>query len=115
MAWIVVVAKKFYAQQIGSLLKTDINRTAAVVFYILFLMGMVLFAILPAVEAASWTHALFYGGAFGLVTYATYDLTNLATLKDWPLLVTIIDMLWGTVLAASVSTATYFIASGIGW
>lgn len=114
MVWLVLVAKNFYAQQLGSLLKTDINRTAAVVFYLLFILGMVLFVILPAVEAGSWSHALWYGAMFGIITYATYDLTNLATLKDWPLLITVVDMAWGAVLAASVSTVTYFIARSIG-
>ena len=114
MVWILVIAKKFYAQQLGSLIKPDINRTAAVVFYLLFLMGMVLFVIAPAVAAGSWPHALWYGAAFGFITYATYDLTNLATLKDWPLLVSIVDMAWGTVLGAAVATLTYFIATSIG-
>ena len=114
MVWLVLVAKSFYAQQLGSLLKTDVNRTAAVVFYLLFILGLVLFVILPAVEARSWSHALWYGAMFGIITYATYDLTNLATLKDWPLLITVVDMSWGAVLAASVSTVTYFIAHSIG-
>ena len=61
----------------------------------------------------SWVHALLYGALFGLVTYATYDLTNLATVKDWPLLVTLVDLVWGSVLAASVSVITYLIANRI--
>ena len=73
-----------------------------------------LFVIAPAVEKRSWVHALSYGALFGLVTYATYDLTNLATLRGWPVLVTVVDLVWGAVLAASVSTATYFIARRIG-
>ena len=74
----------------------------------------VFFAIGPAVEKGSWTHALLFGALFGLVCYATYDLTNLAVAKDWPLLVTIVDLAWGAVLAASVSIITYLIASKIG-
>lgn len=114
MLWIGVLAKNFYASQIGLLIKSDINRTAAVVFYLLFLAGMVLFVILPAVKSGAWTHALWYGAMFGLITYATYDLTNLATLKNWPALLTVVDMAWGVVLSAAVSTATYFIAAKIG-
>ncbi len=114
MVWLGLVAKEFYAGQIGHLLKQDINRVAAVVFYLLFILGMVVFVIGPAVDAGSWTHALLFGALFGLITYATYDLTNLATLKDWPLLVTIVDMTWGAILAATVSTVTYFIATAIG-
>ena len=110
MLWLVIVAKKFYQEQIGFLMKPDINWYAALVFYLLFIGGLVLFVISPAVEKQSWVHAIIFGGIFGLITYATYDLTNLATLKDWPILVTVVDLIWGTVLAASVSVITYFIA-----
>jgi len=114
MVWLGLVARNFYRNQIGFLMKSDINWKAAIVFYLLFIVGLVLFVIAPAIEKNSWTHALLFGALFGLVTYATYDLTNLATLKDWPLLVTIVDLAWGAVLAASVSTVTYFIARKIG-
>jgi uncharacterized membrane protein len=111
MIWLGFVAKSFYAQQIGFLMKPDINWTAAIIFYLLFIVGLVIFVISPAIEKSSWLSALFSGALFGLITYATYDLTNLATLKDWPLLVTAVDLIWGTVLAASVSVITYFIAN----
>lgn len=111
--WLGFVAKGFYFKQIGGLMKTDINWVAAFIFYLLFVFGLVLFVIIPAIEKNSWIYALLFGALFGLITYATYDLTNLAVAKDWPLLVTIVDMIWGTVLAASVSTITYFIASKI--
>jgi uncharacterized membrane protein len=114
MVWLGLIAKSFYAQQIGFLMKTNINWTAAILFYLLFIVGLVLFVIAPAVEKGSWMHALSFGALFGLITYATYDLTNLATLKDWPLLVTIVDLVWGAVLAASVSIVTYFIANTTG-
>jgi uncharacterized membrane protein len=113
MIWLVLVAKKFYQQQIGFLMKPDINWFAAIIFYLLFIFGLVTFVILPAVEKHSWTSAVLYGALFGLITYATYDLTNLATLKDWPLIVTIVDLIWGTVLAASISGITYFIAGKV--
>jgi len=115
LVWLALIARSFYAKQIGFLMKTQVNWVAAIIFYLLFVLGLVLFVILPAKEAGSWTHALLYGAIFGLVSYATYDLTNLATLKDWPLLVTLIDLVWGAVLAAVVSTVTYLIATGIGW
>ena len=114
MIWLGLVAKGFYAKQIGSLLKPDVNWTAAILFYLLFIIGLVVFVITPAVEKNSWTHALLFGALFGLVCYATYDLTNLAVAKDWSLLVTIVDLAWGAVLAASVSVVKYFIASKIG-
>jgi len=114
LLWIGVVAKSFYAAQIGFLMRTDVNWVAAIVFYLLFIVGLVLFVIAPAVEQCSWTHAILFGALFGLIAYSTYDLTNLATIKNWPLLVTIVDLTWGTVLAAAVSTITYFIGVKIG-
>jgi uncharacterized membrane protein len=113
MTWLVVVAKKFYQEKIGFLMRPDINWLAAIIFYLLFITGLVLFVIQPAVEKHSWAHALIFGALFGLITYATYDLTNLATLKDWPLTVTIVDLIWGTVLASSISVITYLIANKI--
>jgi len=113
MVWLVLVAKKFYHEQIGFLMKPDINWAAAIIFYLLFIAGLVLFVISPAVEKHSWVHALLFGALFGLITYATYDLTNLATLKDWPLIVTVVDLIWGTVLASSISLITYVIANKI--
>lgn len=114
MVWLGLIAKDFYRAQIGGLLKPDVNWTAAIIFYLIFIVGLVVFVIMPAVEKGSWTHALFFGALFGFVCYATYDLTNLAVAKDWPFLVTIVDLAWGAVLASSVSIITYFIASKIG-
>jgi uncharacterized membrane protein len=113
MAWLVLVAKKFYQQQIGFLMKPDINWLAAIIFYLLFIAGLVLFVISPAVEKHSWVHALIFGALFGLISYATYDLTNLATLKDWPVIVTVVDLIWGTVLASAISVITYLISTKI--
>jgi uncharacterized membrane protein len=113
MVWLAVVAKNFYQKQIGFLMKPDISWLAAIIFYLLFITGLIVFVITPAMVRQSWVHALLYGALFGLVTYATYDLTNLATVKDWPLLVTLVDLAWGSVLAASVSVITYLIANKI--
>ncbi|MEY4731688.1 MAG: hypothetical protein RL681_634 [Candidatus Parcubacteria bacterium] len=114
MVWLGLVAKNFYRDQIGYLMKTDVNWIAAIIFYLLFVVGLVVFVIAPAIEKGTWTRALAYGALFGLITYATYDLTNLALTKDWPLLVTIVDLAWGATLAALVSTATFFIAKKLG-
>lgn len=114
MIWLGLVAKNFYRDQIGFLLKPDVNWPAAILFYLLFIVGLVLFVINPALEKGSWVHAVAFGALFGLISYATYDLTNLATMKDWPLLVTVVDLAWGATLAASVSTVTYFIVTKIG-
>jgi len=114
MIWLGLVAKNFYKNQIGFLMKDNINWTAAIIFYLLFIVGLVLFVIAPALEKSSVTHALLFGALFGLITYATYDLTNLALTRNWPLLVTIVDLIWGSVLASLVSTLSYFIAKKIG-
>jgi uncharacterized membrane protein len=113
MVWLVLIAKKFYREQIGFLMRPDVNWTAAIVFYLLFISGLVIFVISPAVQKHSWTHALLFGALFGLISYATYDLTNLATIKDWPVLVTLVDLAWGMVLSGSVSLLTYLIFTAI--
>ena len=114
MAWLGLVAKKFYAQHLGFLMKPDITWYAAIIFYLLFITGLITFVISPAVEKHSWSHAILFGALFGLITYSTYDLTNLATIKDWPVIVTVVDLIWGIVLSASVSIITYLIANKIG-
>ncbi len=110
MVWLVLVARNFYQKHIGFLMKPDVGWVAAGIFYLLFIAGLVTFVITAAVEKHSWVHAVLFGAFFGLITYATYVLTNLATLKDWPLLVTVVDLIWGMVLSASVSLVTYLIA-----
>lgn len=114
MLWLGLIAKNFYSKQIGFLMKTDINFGAAIVFYLLFILGLVVFVISPALAENSITKAITLGALFGLITYATYDLTNLATIKNWPLLVTIVDLIWGTVLSLSVSVISYLIAKKMG-
>lgn len=106
--WLIFIANKFYSKYIGFLMKSDVNFIAAGLFYLLFVIGLVVFAIKPALENNSWTQAVLLGALLGLISYSTYDLTNLATIKDWPVLVTIVDMIWGTVLGASVSLISYF-------
>ncbi len=115
LVWIGFVANGFYRTQLGELMKTNITWSAAISFYVLFIIGLVFFVIAPAVEKQSLLYALGAGAFFGLIAYATYDLTNLATIKNWPLIVSIVDMVWGAVLAAIVSGATYFIATKLHW
>ncbi len=114
MVWLGLVARTFYRDQIGFLLKTDFNWIAAVSFYVLFVIGLIFFVIEPGLKSGSWTTTLLTGAFFGLITYATYDLTNLSTVRDWPVLITFVDMAWGMVLAGSVSILTYMIARAIG-
>lgn len=106
LLWLGVVARGFYQAQLGHLLG-EINWTAAIIFYFIFLAGLVFFAVYPAVLRSSLLVALCYGALFGFFTYATYDLTNLATLKDWPLPLAVVDIVWGTFLGGAVATATY--------
>ena len=110
MLWLGVVAKNFYRNQIGFLMKTNINWAAAIIFYLLFIAGLVYFVLMPSMEKRSLSLLLTAATFFGLLTYSTYDLTNLATLKDWPLLVTIIDIIWGMFLSVSVSLISYLVA-----
>lgn len=109
MLWLGIIAKDLYQKQIGHLLKTDVNWVAAIVFYLLFIGGLVYFVLMPNAEAGNLGKVLLAGALFGFITYATYDLTNLATLKDWPIQITIIDLAWGTFLGASTSSVTYLL------
>ncbi|MCA4894960.1 MAG: DUF2177 family protein [Cytophagales bacterium] len=114
MIWLGVLAKNFYKNQIGFLMKPDVNWAAAIIFYLLFLVGIVLFVIEPALEKKDLMFAFSRGALFGLITYATYDLTNLATLKNWPLKVVVVDMIWGAVLSGTVCGSSYWIANKLG-
>lgn len=109
LIWLGVVAKGLYNKYLGGLLADQVNWPAAIIFYLLFIVGIFIFAILPAIEKNSWTQALILGGLFGFFTYATYDLTNLATLKDWPITIVFIDIVWGIILTASVSISGFYI------
>lgn len=109
--WVGFLAKSFYAGQIGHLLKPNVSWTAAILFYLIFIAGLVLFVIMPGIERGSLMQIMLYGAFFGLVAYATYDLTNLALTKDWPVLVTVVDMMWGALIASIVSLVTYAVAT----
>ncbi len=114
MVWLTLIAKSFYAKHIGYLMAKNPNLLAALIFYLIFIAGLIIFVITPALDKKMWTQALIMGAFFGLVTYATYDLTNLATVRDWPLIITIVDLIWGMILSAAVCVITYFIAIKFG-
>ena len=105
MIWLGVVAKNFYRKHLGYLMGPKVVWPAAILFYLLFIAGLVVFAIRPGLAAGAPVKALLLGAFLGLVSYATYDLTNHATIKDWPLVVTVIDLVWGTTLGGLVSLA----------
>jgi uncharacterized membrane protein len=105
--WLAFVARGFYRKHLGYLLAEQPNWWAAAAFYLLFIAGMVVFVVAPAVESGSIWRAVLLGAFFGLVTYATYDFTNHATVRGWPWIVTVVDLGWGAVLASSVCTIAY--------
>lgn len=107
--WLGLIAKNLYQKEIGHLMSENVNFIAALIFYLLFLVGLVYFVINPALIDKNITKLIISGILFGIVTYSTYDLTNLATLKDWPIKVTIIDLIWGSFVSTATSLATYFI------
>jgi uncharacterized membrane protein len=109
MLWLGVISRAFYKKHLGFLMTPDINWTAALIFYFLFIFGILVFVVLPGLKENALPAMLVKAALFGLITYATYDLTNLATIKDWPLIITIIDLIWGMVLTTVVSLAGFFI------
>jgi len=113
MLWLGFVAKGFYRNNLGHLLRPDVNWAAALIFYLLYIFGILIFATLPALEKNSLRQAVVLGGLFGIFTYATYDLSNLATLKDWPINVVFVDIVWGMALTASVAAASFLIGRWI--
>lgn len=107
--WLGFIAKKLYYGEMGKILLEKPNMIPAMLFYIVYVVGVVVFVITPALEKQSLGHALGYGALFGFVAYATYDLTNLATLKDFSTKVVVIDLLWGAFLTAVVASVTYLV------
>ena len=111
--WLGIIAKNLYSKTIGHLLSDKPNLLAALIFYVFYVFGIIVFAINPALKEKSPITALQLGAFLGFIAYSTYDLTNLATMKDWPLHVTIIDIIWGTFLTGSVSLVSYLILTKI--
>lgn len=113
MIWLGVIAKNIYRKYLGELLSDKVNWTAAIIFYLVFIIGIFVFVIIPSVEKQSLTRAVLLGAFFGFITYATYDLTNYATMKGFPLTIVFIDLAWGAVLTSLVSIAGYYIMQTI--
>ena len=114
MVWLGLVARTFYRKQLGFLLSSNTNWIAAIIFYLLFIAGILVFVVLPGLDDNSLKTTILRAALFGIVTYATYDLTNLATVKDWPLLITIVDLAWGTVLSIAVSCVGFLVGKWLG-
>lgn len=114
LAWLGVIARGLYKKYLGGFLSDQVNWTAAIVFYLIYVAGVSIFVIYPAVNKDSVAYAIIMGALFGFLAYATYDLTNLATLKGWPIQIVIIDMIWGAVLTLLVSVSGFYITKWIG-
>lgn len=110
LIWIGVVARDFYRQALGSLMAENVNMLAAFGFYVLYSIGLFVFVVQPALATGDWQKAAMMGAFFGLVAYGTYDLTNLAVLKGFPLKMAVVDMAWGAGVSAATAAATVFIA-----
>ncbi|MHB1399978.1 MAG: DUF2177 family protein [Trichloromonadaceae bacterium] len=109
LLWLGVVAKGLYQKNLAHLLSPTVNWPAALLFYFIYIVGILLFAVRPALAAQSLSQAALWGALFGFFTYATYDLTNLATLRDWPITVVVVDIAWGTLLCTLVASVSYLI------
>lgn len=107
--WLMLVAKNFYASQLGFLMSKTPNLPAAGLFYVIYVIALVVLIISPVIEKGTLLKAILAGALFGLAAYGTYDLTNLATIKDWPVVITLIDLLWGSTVTGLVSGITYWI------
>ena len=109
LVWLGFVAKNIYSKYLGYLMASNVNWLAAMVFYVIFIIGILYFVIAPSLVDRDFTQLVIRAMLFGFITYATYDLTNLATVRDWPITITIIDLIWGTTLSTSVSVISYLI------
>ena len=109
--WLSSMATTFYRARLPDIMATDVNYPAAVLFYVIFVAGVVIFAVGPALENGRWATALTYGALFGFMAYATYDLTSQATLKQWSTAVTVVDMAWGTFVSGTSATLSFFVTS----
>jgi uncharacterized membrane protein len=111
--WLGVISKNFYRTHLGNLLRDSFNMAPAIIFYLLYIVGLMVFVIVPAVNNGSIAQAAGLGILFGLVAYATYDLSNFATLKNWPLTIVVADLLWGMFISGTVSVIAYFIGHAL--
>ena len=113
MIWLGLIAKKFYRDQLGFMMRATVNWPAAIIFYLLFIVGLVFFVVYPSLSQDSRFYAFITGALFGLIAYSTYDLTNLATLKNWPLTVTIVDLAWGSLLSGTLTLIGFIYGKSI--
>lgn len=111
LIWLSSMMKPLYQPQLGSLLAEKPKFAVAAIFYLFYVVGIVALAVIPGVSEGSLVAALWRGALFGFLAYATYDLTNWSTLRDWPAMLSVIDMIWGTTLSSAVTAVGYFAAT----
>lgn len=111
--WLTIMGTSFYRPLMGDMVLDKFRAAPAIAFYLIYVAGILVFAVTPAIGSGKWTTALAFGAFFGFCAYATYDLTNQATLKAWPLALTLVDLAWGTVLTGAAAALGYVIARGI--
>jgi len=114
LLWLGVLARRFYHEQLGALLRPDVRWAPALLFYLLYIGALVVFVVQPAVERRSVGRALAFGAFFGLTAYATYDLTSLALIRDFPARVAVVDLLWGAALTGLAASAGYWAGTRLG-
>ena len=102
--WLITMSTRLYKPEIGEMMAENFRLGPAIVFYLLYITGILVFAVQPALASGKWQTALVQGALFGFFCYMTYDMTNYATLKVWSLKVTILDLMWGTFLTGSAAT-----------
>jgi len=112
--WLGLIAKKFYAAQLGPLMREDVLFLPAGIFYLFYSAGIVLLAIRPEQTGLSLVNIAFYGAVVGFIAYGTYDVTNLATLKNWPVLMSIVDFVWGICISSAVAVAGAMAVNKLG-
>lgn len=114
--WLGFVARDFYADQLGDLMRDKPDFGVAGLFYLVYAAGIVLFAVQPGLQAQSWRLSLGYGAALGFLAYGTYDMTNLATIRGWPVTMAVVDIAWGTAVTALTAGGAVWIlrAAGVG-
>jgi uncharacterized membrane protein len=113
LIWLAVMTPRLYKPQLAAYMTDKFNLAPAVLFYIIFTVGLMLLVVFPAVERGSILRALLFGGLLGLVAYATYDLTNLSSINNWPLIISVVDIAWGTTLSAISAAIGYLITRAL--
>jgi uncharacterized membrane protein len=113
LIWLLGIAKNLYRDEMGSLMASEPKLLAGLGFYLLYALGASIFVIIPAISKQSWLYAVQYGALFGLFCYMTYDLTNLAVIRDFPVRLAFIDIVWGSAVTAASATISYWVGTRV--